>query len=802
LQASTETVVGEFTLELDVTIGLDAQGNEIRVRTNSFRVGIVARGTIVIDIPQGSRDFTDTLYLNPIRFRETRFGTFEPYPYVSFSFDVQHYTWNYANLEVETSGSIRNADVFRVRSENHGDVNRINISVNFDRINALSPLTGGFTINNLSLTPTANAPQSGNVHINSWFTNMSGPDLHVGNRIHSPVDETPYTPDLRIVAEGTHDGRRFLLIDGGLTWEQARTHAQSLGGDLATIPNQTAQNFILNNLISQGVKNYYWIGGYRIANTGVNQFAWVTGEPMNFTAWDANEPNNLGGNENHIMIYSHGLWNDSPNSPGGWYIQRLGFIVEIPPDLPADNPTDDPTDDLLIDVPTDLPAEPDTPLQRPAPTFIHPPTSIDTGTWMEFTVNPANRYGFRVFRATSATGEGMSISDFPITLDPAHSNNRIITFDPNVRPNTQYWYYVREVLQEARFDAATTTLIPEVLGPPSARGSVTTSAVITPPTAERGFIMMFIDNPYMNVNNVWEGIDPPDNNTAPVINAGRTMVPMRAIVEAMGGTVTWNAGDRRIDLRSHGNHVQMWLGQRDVRVNNASREMDVVPEIVNGRTLIPLRFVAEFLGAEIEWIGSQRMIVIVYALQNSTQTQQPPTQPPTTPPPTTQPPVQPPEQTPAPPQSSITLPNRRLTEAERAAWIAEYDEMGGPSEFELEVIRLINEIRREHNLVELRPDRILGMSTRFYAQTLDNLGLPLGHQHGPYGGSAGTVAAFGGGWNTANATTSSASPESAVASWMGSTGHRNNILNPDSRYIGVGQFGRFVYMQTNWGSND
>jgi len=254
--------------------------------------------------------------------------------------------------------------------------------------------------------------------------------------------------------------------------------------------------------------------------------------------------------------------------------------------------------------------------EQATPTFTAPPTPIDNGIWMEFTVNTANRYGFRVFRATSTTGEGISISDFPITINPAHGLDRIITFDPNVRPNTQYWYYVREVLQEARFDAATTTLIPEVLGTPSARVSVTTSSDVPAVTAERGFIMMFIDNPYMNVNNVWEGIDPPSNNTAPVIQSGRTMVPIRAIIEAKGGTVAWNADDRRIDLRSHGNHVQMWLGQRDVRVNGARNEMDVTPEIVNGRTLIPLRFVAEFLGSQIEWIGSQRMIVIVYELQS------------------------------------------------------------------------------------------------------------------------------------------------------------------------------------------
>jgi len=252
---------------------------------------------------------------------------------------------------------------------------------------------------------------------------------------------------------------------------------------------------------------------------------------------------------------------------------------------------------------------------RPIPQFTVTPTPTDTGVWMEFTTVPNNRYGYRVFRATSATSDGISITDFPIMVNPAHSLQRIITFDPNVRPNRDYWYYIREVIEEARFNVATATLTPEVLGLPSNRVQVRTSSGMLDTTAERGFIMMFIGNTHMNVNNIWEGIDPPRNNTAPVINAGRTMVPIRAIVEAMGGTADWHAIGRRIDLRSHGNHVQMWLGQRNAQVNGATREMDIVPQIVNDRTLIPLRFVAEFLGAQVEWIGSQQMVVIVYELQ-------------------------------------------------------------------------------------------------------------------------------------------------------------------------------------------
>jgi len=245
-----------------------------------------------------------------------------------------------------------------------------------------------------------------------------------------------------------------------------------------------------------------------------------------------------------------GRFNICGEKEGGFTLIVIANNVATPSPTPAQTPSPTPT---ATPSQTPLPA-------GSIPEFVSPPTSVDTGVWMEFTTIQNNRYGYRIFRATTATGDGISITDFPILVNPAHRLDRIITFDPNVRPDRDYWYYIREVLEEAHFCIDTMMLTPEVLGPPSARVHVRTSSAITEPLQERGFIMMFIGNPYMNVNNVWEGIDPPNNRTAPVITAGRTMVPVRAIIEAMGGTADWNNSERRADLRSHGNHVQMWLG--------------------------------------------------------------------------------------------------------------------------------------------------------------------------------------------------------------------------------------------------
>ena len=367
-----------------------------------------------------------------------------------------------------------------------------------------------------------------------------------------------------------------------------------------------------------GVRLYIGLAPYREVNRGTDQrFAnWREGEIVRQLERNARSPVVRGS----IFFRERFMRSDVGNAIGQFYAQHLPGQVPTrrdttPPNLPEPCAPTEPTP------PADPPTEPIPPANypppenRPIPQFTAVPTTTDVGVWMEFSTAANNQFGYRIFRATNAIDAGTPITDFPIRVNPAHSLNRIITFDPNVNPNTDYWFYIREVIAVANFDDATQTFTPEVLGSASTRMHVRTSAEITEPTTGRGFILMFIGNTHMNVNNIWEGIDPPFNNTAPIISAGRTMVPVRAVVTAMGGTPGWDSGERRIDLQSHGNHVQMWLGQRNARVNGITKEMDAVPQMVNDRTLIPLRFVAEFLGAQVDWVGAQQMAVIVYDWQ-------------------------------------------------------------------------------------------------------------------------------------------------------------------------------------------
>ncbi len=212
--------------------------------------------------------------------------------------------------------------------------------------------------------------------------------------------------------------------------------------------------------------------------------------------------------------------------------------------------------------------------------------------------------GYRVFRSTNRSDEGISATDFYIT------SNEFV--DVNVDANKTYYYTVRQVLKEARpFEG-----LKEELGPVTAKVTVKTGSTIlggnaSDSPAPKQFILMTLDDPYMSVNGVREEIDP-GRGTTPLILNSRTMVPIRAIVEAMGGTVGWNDSTRKITLNHKNQAVVMTLNEKSITVNGSSKSIDVAPTVINARTMVPIRFAAENLGCDVDWINSTRQIVIVF----------------------------------------------------------------------------------------------------------------------------------------------------------------------------------------------
>lgn len=86
----------------------------------------------------------------------------------------------------------------------------------------------------------------------------------------------------------------------------------------------------------------------------------------------------------------------------------------------------------------------------------------------------------------------------------------------------------------------------------------------------------------------------------PVIEDGRTLVPIRKIVESMGGTVNWYE-DGTIDIEKDGTYITLFIDYQTALVDGEPVYLDVPPRVVDGRTLVPLRFVAETFGLSVDW---------------------------------------------------------------------------------------------------------------------------------------------------------------------------------------------------------
>jgi len=96
----------------------------------------------------------------------------------------------------------------------------------------------------------------------------------------------------------------------------------------------------------------------------------------------------------------------------------------------------------------------------------------------------------------------------------------------------------------------------------------------------------------------------------PQIIGGRTMVPMRAIFEALDAEVNWNENTRTITATQGTTTIIMQIDNAAMVVNGATVTLDVPPMLSGGRTLVPVRAVAEGLNADVRWDAGARIVII------------------------------------------------------------------------------------------------------------------------------------------------------------------------------------------------
>ena len=100
------------------------------------------------------------------------------------------------------------------------------------------------------------------------------------------------------------------------------------------------------------------------------------------------------------------------------------------------------------------------------------------------------------------------------------------------------------------------------------------------------------------------------NDVAPVIRNSRTMLPARFVVEALGGAVAWNEAEQKVTITKDGDVLEIFINEPFATVNGKPVELDAPAFIEADRTYLPLRFVAEYLGAEVNWDAQEQSVTI------------------------------------------------------------------------------------------------------------------------------------------------------------------------------------------------
>ena len=202
-------------------------------------------------------------------------------------------------------------------------------------------------------------------------------------------------------------------------------------------------------------------------------------------------------------------------------------------------------------------------------------------TWKD---NSDNEEGFKIERRKS----GGSFSQIEKV------NENITTFtDTGLSITTRYYYRVR-----AYADTGNSNYTNE--------SAATTSGAET-------IIKLTVGETSYYVDSVKKTMD-----AAPIIMNNRTLLPIRYVAEAIGAKVAWNDRDRKVTITLKGTTMELWIGVNYAKVNGAFTFIDstntaVAPIIIEpGRTMLPLRFVSENLGAQVDWNASKKEITVTY----------------------------------------------------------------------------------------------------------------------------------------------------------------------------------------------
>ncbi|MFB7157814.1 stalk domain-containing protein [Lysinibacillus sp. NPDC056232] len=102
-----------------------------------------------------------------------------------------------------------------------------------------------------------------------------------------------------------------------------------------------------------------------------------------------------------------------------------------------------------------------------------------------------------------------------------------------------------------------------------------------------------------------------------IIENGSTLVPLRGIFESLGANVQWNQSTQTIDASKGNTKVWLKIGSKNAKVNDKAINLSVPAQVKSGKTLVPLRFIGESLGANVQWDQKNHKVIISEGLNNN-----------------------------------------------------------------------------------------------------------------------------------------------------------------------------------------
>ena len=101
-----------------------------------------------------------------------------------------------------------------------------------------------------------------------------------------------------------------------------------------------------------------------------------------------------------------------------------------------------------------------------------------------------------------------------------------------------------------------------------------------------------------------------ETDVSPVITDGRTLLPVRAVCEALGAKVDWIEESQTVKITAENIDISLVIGETFATVNGEKIDLDSPSFIENDRTYLPIRFVSEKLGADVQWDDATQTVNI------------------------------------------------------------------------------------------------------------------------------------------------------------------------------------------------